>query len=110
MIYQKDLVKFKYDLYTEARGEPSLLKVSCSLCKHFLIYYQKDGPGPLKRCYFDRIFASDRARGGILSYEDNRSLKCCACHQLIGVLISYVKEKRLAFFLIQESFILKEIK
>ncbi len=106
----KDLIKFKYDSYTEARGEPSLLKVSCGLCKHFLMYYQKDGPGPLKRCYLDRTFALDKAREGFFSYEGNHPLKCFSCHQLIGVLISYVKEKRLAFFLIQESFILKEIK
>lgn len=27
MIYQKGLIKFKYDAYTEARGEPSLLNI-----------------------------------------------------------------------------------
>jgi hypothetical protein len=47
--------KFKRDTYTRARGTPVMLTISCSLCETYLMSYQKDGPGPLKCCYIDRI-------------------------------------------------------
>lgn len=90
---------FKSDKYKRTRGGYSrLLDISCAKCGTHLFYYQKDGPGMLKRMYFDRIYGSNK-------YSDlqNASLKsvpqlvCSNCKQLIGVPYSYAKEGRLAF-------------
>ncbi|MCH9614256.1 MAG: hypothetical protein SP1CHLAM54_17870 [Chlamydiia bacterium] len=91
---------FIIDQYTLARGEPLLLKVYC-MCGCELVTYQKDGPGPLLRCYLDRIRKGDC--GG-------DRLACSNCNAVAGWLGTYLKEKRLAYFLedgscqIQECF------
>ena len=83
----------KNDTYSQARGEPSLLKITCSGCNQTIMHYQKDGPGPPKRCYFDRIFPP----------IDTLYLNCPSCQRLIGAPVTYVKEKRGAFHLIEGS-------
>lgn len=85
--------KFIYDAFTTARGEPALLKIFCS-CKQFLMYYQKDGPGPLKRCYLDRI---------LYPKHPDLELRCSVCQQLIGIPILYEKEQRRALLLMDHS-------
>ncbi len=53
-----NLYNFKKDRYSKARGGYSrFLNLYCAKCKSFLLLYQKDGPGILKRLYMDRIFA-----------------------------------------------------
>jgi hypothetical protein len=90
---------FKSDKYKRARGGDSRpLDVSCAKCGTHLFYYQKDGPGILKRTYLDRIYGSKK-------YSDlqNESLKnlpqlvCQHCKQHIGVPFNYAKEDRLAY-------------
>ena len=51
-------IKFKSDKYRKTRGGYSrFLNVLCEHCGAKILVYQKDGPGPLKRLYLDRIFA-----------------------------------------------------
>ncbi|KKS56835.1 MAG: hypothetical protein UV23_C0035G0007, partial [Candidatus Nomurabacteria bacterium GW2011_GWF1_42_40] len=46
----------KRDKFRKARGGYArILEIRCEKCGHFLALYQKDGPGPLKRMYVDRI-------------------------------------------------------
>ena len=50
------MFKFKKDKYASNRGGTSvLLEISCEHCGEHVCYYQKDGPGQLKRMYCDRI-------------------------------------------------------
>ncbi len=90
---------FKSDKYKKARGGYSrLLDISCAKCATHLFYYQKDGPGILKRTYLDRIYGSKKYSG--LQYASLKSvpqLVCPKCKQLIGVPFNYVKEDRSAF-------------
>jgi hypothetical protein len=63
-----------------------------------IFFYQKDGPGILKRMYLDRIYESSK-------YSNLENLPptkipqfvCPNCKQLIGIPYIYEKEKRLAF-------------
>ena len=92
-------IKFKSDKYKKSRGGYSrLLDISCAKCGQHLCFYQKDGPGILKRMYLDRIYESTQ-----FSNLENKPLKnipqlhCPNCSQLIGIPYIYEKEKRLAF-------------
>lgn len=81
-------VKFKNDKYKKARGGYSrLLDIACEHCGKHLFYYQKDGPGILKRMYVDRISES---RDLIL----NTNLVCPECKRILAVPIIYKKENR----------------
>lgn len=64
-----------------------MLDISCEHCGRHLFYYQKDGPGILKRMYLDRIFESD----GI---KLDTNLICPQCKRLLAVPIIYEKENR----------------
>ena len=90
---------FKNDKYKKTRGGYSrLLDVSCAKCDTHLFYYQKDGPGILKRTYLDRIYGSKK-----YTHLEHMGLKsvpqliCTNCKQLIGVPINYANEQRLAY-------------
>ena len=94
-----DKIVFKNDKYKKVRGGYSrLLDVSCTRCGQHLCFYQKDGPGILKRMYMDRIYKSDKYSG-----LENQPLKlipnliCGGCGQIVGVPYIYEKEGRLAF-------------
>jgi len=79
--------KLKNDKFRKARGGNSrLLEIKCSACNSFLCFYQKDGPGILKRTYLDRIF------GQIETKENN--FVCPKCKKAIGYLGIYEKENR----------------
>ena len=81
---------FKRDMYKRSRGGYSrLLDVSCVKCNTHLCYYQKDGPGILKRMYIDRISEP--------KFALNKQLVCQKCKQVIGVKYVYEKETRLAY-------------
>ena len=45
--------KDKY--FRERGGTAKIINVSCASCEKLIFVYQKDGPGWLKRCYFNRI-------------------------------------------------------
>ena len=80
----------KNDKYRRVRGGYSrLLGINCSKCGKHVCYYQKDGPGILKRMYLDRIFG--------LKIENKKKLTCDNCKSPLGNLTIYEKEHRLAF-------------
>lgn len=82
------MYELKKDKYSEARGNGSrILAITCSHCNSLVAYYQKDGPGILKRLYFDRII--DR------KFNKN-DLKCSKCSRVLGAFNIYEKENRKA--------------
>lgn len=98
-------MKLKQDKYRKARGGHSrLFDIECSKCHHHLFYYQKDGPGILKRTYLDRIYDSN-AYGNLQHLPINKlpQLVCEKCKEHIGVPFVYKKEYRLAFRLFEGS-------
>lgn len=97
MLTLKMKLNFKNDKYKKARGGYSrLLDIACENCGTHLFYYQKDGPGILKRMYFDRIYDSSTYTD-LSSVGDAPQLTCPKCRELIGVPIIHKKEKRPAF-------------
>ena len=79
----------KNDKYKKSRGGYSrILDICCESCSVHLTYYQKDGPGVLKRMYVDR-FVDVKPVG--------KNLNCTNCNKLLGVLINYEKENRPAY-------------
>ena len=92
-------LKLKNDKYRKVRGGHSrFLKVSCESCGEFLFLYQKDGPGPLKRVYIDRIISSS-------IFGKIKQLICKSCKKVIGTFYVYPKEKRPAYRLYQDAVI-----
>ena len=90
---------FQNDKYKKARGGYSrLFDIQCSKCSTHLCYYQKDGPGILKRMYLDRIYGS-KVYSGLErgSLKNIPQMTCSKCGQLVGMPINYKKEDRLAY-------------
>lgn len=78
---------FISDIYRQNRGGWSrMLKVSCKACNAFLFHYQKDGPGPLKRSYLDRIVGENTLK----SQKD--WFYCPHCKACLGFSEPYAKE------------------
>lgn len=91
-------IAFKNDKYKKARGGYSrLLDISCASCGNHLCYYQKDGPGILKRMYLDRISGSDFYAFNSKNLKAIPQLLCTKCKLQIGIPIVYEKEKRPAY-------------
>lgn len=83
----------KQDKYRRARGGHSrVLDLTCSKCATHVAYYQKDGPGILKRMYIDRIIDSKIGRGNLI---------CPKCKELLGIPMVYKKESRSAIRLFE---------
>jgi hypothetical protein len=62
--------------------------------------YQKDGPGPLLRCYLDRIHHPEEIQKRQYEvFDKNKSskLECSQCKVVVGVPIIYEKENRPAY-------------
>jgi hypothetical protein len=79
------MYKFKKDKYKNNRGARSrVLDVTCKTCDKHLFYYQKDGPGILKRCYLDR-FIDEKP-------QTKKEYKCKHCRELLGIYQPYEKE------------------
>lgn len=92
----------KNDKYKKARGGWSrMLDICCEHCGNHICFYQKDGPGPLKRMYHDRI-------SGVSTDESN--LVCPKCKEVLGVGIIYEKENRPAYRLFAGSITKKVVK
>jgi RNase P subunit RPR2 len=90
-------IKYINDKYKMERGNYSrLLDITCSKCNTHLFFYQKDGPGPLKREYLDRIIANHKFKG-------TKGLYCSNCKDVLGIWINYTRENRPAFRLFQDS-------
>ena len=82
-------MKLKNDKFRKKRGgQTKLLVLSCGKCGHFLLNYQKDGLGMLKRLYLDRIVGS--------RFSPTSKLHCSKCRTLIAIPIVYKKENRRA--------------
>lgn len=64
-----------------------MIKIYCENCGKFLFNYQKDGPGPLKRAYLDRIDKKIRSK----------QLTCPKCKEILGTKYVYKKENRPAY-------------
>lgn len=105
-------IKFKSDKYKKNRGGYSrLLDIQCGKCSDHLFFYQKDGPGILKRMYLDRIYESPKYSGlESNSLKDIPKLTCSNCMSLIGIPYIYEKENRLAFRLFVGGVIKRIIK
>ncbi|MEK6825136.1 MAG: hypothetical protein AABY02_04760 [Nanoarchaeota archaeon] len=99
--------EFKKDKYKTARGKHSrLLNLFCRGCGKKILTYQKDGPGNLRRLYFDRIFFPRKLTN--LEVKPIRALSrlsCPRCKENIGTPYVYKKEKRKAFKLYQDTLI-----
>jgi hypothetical protein len=108
----KILVKLKKDRFSARRGGGSkLLDIFCARCNDVVIIYQKDGPGPLLRCYVDRIvypleYAQLHKSKEIRLVKELPKLMCNDCNALIGVPTRYKEhgEDRLAFNMISTAF------
>lgn len=79
---------FISDVYCQNRGGWSrFLVISCKACGTFLFHYQKDGPGPLKRCYLDRILNAKP------KFNDHGFIFCPHCKACLGFNEPYTKEQ-----------------
>ena len=93
------VMKLKSDKYRKARGGYSrFLNVLCEHCGAKILVYQKDGPGPLKRLYLDRIFAPEN----LLNFQKTPVIKipnlvCIKCKTVLAIPYIYQKEQRTAF-------------
>ncbi|MGC9968410.1 MAG: hypothetical protein ABSC29_01600 [Minisyncoccia bacterium] len=99
------IFKFKRDRFRQARGGYSrFLEICCEKCGNMLAIYQKDGPGPLKRMYIDRIL-TPKNLADLAGFPVKRlpQFTCPRCHQLVGIPYLYEKEKRPAFRLFEGS-------
>ena len=87
--YSKVMYKVQRDKYQTARGGTSrILDITCESCGHHIAFYQKDGPGILKRMYVDRF---------IEEQPNSSDLLCAACDRILGNKINYKKEDRTAY-------------
>lgn len=78
------MYKLKRDKYVKSRGGYSrLLDIACVNCNQHICFYQKDGPGLLKRMYLDRI---------IYLKTESKIIKCTNCGLTLGNKIVYEKE------------------
>ncbi len=95
--------RLKNDQYRRKRGGNSrLLRISCEKCGSAICFYQKDGPGNLRRMYIDRISDPSVSLTG-------KSLACSKGH-VLGVKIIYEKEKRPAFRMFVDAVAKKIVK
>lgn len=95
-------MKFKNDKYRKARGGFSrFLEIKCGSCESFICYYQKDGPGILKRTYVDRMIVFEKS---------DDKLTCKNCKALLGNYFIYDKENRPAFAIIPGAISKKIVK
>jgi len=93
------------------RGAPAMLVMKCAQCNAYVMSYQKDGPGPLLRCYLDRIHHPEILEKR--QYEDFHKktalkLSCPSCLVVIGSPIIYEKENRPAYHLRPGFFVLQK--
>lgn len=98
---EQKIYKAILDNFTVARGGYStLLSIACNKCRHEVLLYQKDGPGPLLRMYADRVLAPEnlvKKAASIKTKEEMGDLACPACSRVLAAAVVYEKEQRLAF-------------
>lgn len=97
-------IKLKKDKYLASRGGKSkLLDICCDHCRKHLFYYQKDGPGVLKRMYIDRIIDPK-------TIKLNKDLVCPYCNRILAKLIIWEKEERAALRLFVGAVVKRTVK
>lgn len=104
--------KLKKDSYQKKRGASKILIIFCGQCSDYIMTYQKDGPGPLLRCYLDRIHHPEylsELQNLEFSKKTFSVLSCRACTALIGTPIVYEKENRPAYHMRPGLFALRSI-
>ena len=106
--------KVKNNSFTKRRGAPVLFAILCAECGSYLMTYQKDGPGPLLRCYLDRIHhppSLEQRQHEPFHKQPAAKLDCFACKALIGTPYMYAKgqEERPAYSLQQGSFSMQKV-
>lgn len=78
--------QIKNDQFKSNRGSWSrILDIACHQCKKHLFFYQKDGPGELKRSYLDRFID--------LRPNTAKEFRCTHCNELLGIYQPYKKER-----------------
>lgn len=90
---KKVALTYRHDSYASARGKSHMLDVRCFRCSEHILVYQKDGPGPLKRMYVDRILTQLPWVG---TRKKTPDLYCASCKELLAIPIIYAKENRRA--------------
>lgn len=103
------MYKFTYikDTYRENRGRRSqFLNIYCENCGTYLLLYQKDGPGPLKRLYYDRILAPESLTK-LQHKKEVPQLICNTCKRLIAIPSIYERENRKVYALLAYMIIKK---
>lgn len=112
MIEKEISFKFKNDSYTKRRGTPVMLIITCANCNTYVMHYQKDGPGPLLRCYLDRIHHPEdlhNRQHTTFNKKTTPKLNCNGCSTVIGSPIIYEKENRPAYHMRPGFFAHKKI-
>ena len=78
------------DEFSQNRGGTSVMyTLACEKCDAVLGDYQKDGPGPLKRLYVDRLQSAVAP-----AYTPMHVWACHACHRPLAIAMVYAKETR----------------
>lgn len=104
-------MKFFHDRFKSARGGHSrALDIRCRKCGAGVLFYQKDGPGVIRRLYMDRILSPK-----IL--QDNKhcvigdidTLRCGECREVLAHPYVYKKENRNAYRVFQDALIKKVV-
>lgn len=102
---KSEKISIKKDAFRIARGGRSLLiDLFCDSCGEFIALYQKDGPGPLKRMYLDRILGPDHFASLLFKVNSIKKVPdffCPQCQEPFGIPMVYKKENRLAYKLFQ---------
>lgn len=80
-----------------------MLDLTCAHCKTHVMLYQKDGPGPLIRCYLDRIHEPKELINLHEVKDPPQELKCPSCYATLGKIGIYTKENRPVFVLEENS-------
>ena len=103
--------KFKRDSYARRRGTPKMLSIFCSACNNYIMSYQKDGPGPLLRCYIDRIHYPEKLekrQHEAFNKKTAPHLVCDSCNTVIGSPIVYESEDRPAYHMRPGFFVIEK--
>jgi hypothetical protein len=88
------------DMYSDNRGGHSkFVDLYCENCGVHVLLYQKDGPGPLKRLYLDRILAPSEFTS-LQSVEKLPDLYCKTCNRLLAIPYVYERENRRSYALL----------
>lgn len=97
---ERQTYKLKQDGFRKARGGYARFwNIYCAACQQHLLLYQKDGPGPLKRMYADRIIAPKELCENLSATRAKHKspLICHKCRAVMALPYIYEKENRPAF-------------